>query len=149
MDSKNRNDLPREVDQRPDRCVFVMNSEVKGGHLANAIAVIALTVGQRHPYFVGAPLVDASGISHPGLIPIGIPMLQGNQEQLNELREKALEKGFDVVDFPRQGQQTKDYGEFLEMMSTAKVEDLEYLGIAIIGKKNAVNRLTKHLEMIR
>lgn len=34
------------------------------------------------------------------------------------------------------------------MMSVANTEDLEYLGIAIIGKKNAVNRLTKHCDMI-
>lgn len=136
-------------EERPNRCVLVMNNTVNGGYLANAIAVIALTVGERHPYFVGAPLVDACGVSHPGLIPIGIPMLQCSNEQLKELRTKALEKGCDVVDFPKQGQQTKDYEEFLEMMSTANTDDLEYLGIAIIGKKNAVNRLTKHCEMIR
>lgn len=110
--------------------------------------MIALTVGQRHPYFVGNPLVDASGFSHPGLIPIGIPMLKCSKEQLAELRAKALEKGCDVVDFPVQGQQMKNYGEFLDMMSVANTEDLEYLGIAIIGKKNAVNRLTKHCDMI-
>ena len=53
-------------ENRPDRCVLVMNDAIDGGYLANAIAVIALTVGQRHPYFVGAPLVDASGVSRPG-----------------------------------------------------------------------------------
>lgn len=136
------------MEEKPNRCVLIMNSSVSGGHLANAIAVIALTVGERHPYLVGEPLVDASGVSHPGLIPIGIPMLQCDNEQLKDLRTKALEKGFDVVDFPKQGQQTKNYDEFLEMMSTANTDDLEYLGIAIIGKKNPVNKLTKHCEMI-
>lgn len=101
-------------ENRPARCVLVMNDAVVGGYLANAIAVIALTVGQRHPYFVGNPLVDASGFSHPGLIPIGIPMLKCSKEQLAELRAKALEKGCDVVDFSVQGQQMKNYGEFLE-----------------------------------
>lgn len=136
-------------EEKPNRCVLVMNNSVSGGHLANAIAVIALTVGRRHPYLVGKPLVDACGISHPGLIPIGIPMLQCDNEQLKELRTKALEKGFDVVDFPKQGQQTKNYDEFLEMMSVANTDELEYLGIAIIGKKNPVNKLTKYCEMIR
>ena len=36
----------------------------------------------------------------------------------------------------------------LEMMSAAGTDELEYLGIAIIGKKNAVNGLTRHCEMI-
>ena len=137
------------MEEKPNRCVLIMNSAVSGGYLANAIAVIALTVGERHPYLVGEPLVDANGVSHPGLIPIGIPMLQCSNEQLKDLRAKALEKGFDVVDFPKQGQQTKNYDEFLEMMSTANTDELEYLGIAIVGKKNPVNKLTKHCEMIR
>ncbi len=135
--------------ERPDRCVMIMNKDLDAGHLANAIAVIALTIGQRHPYFVGNPLVDASDFAHPGLIPIGIPMLQANSIDLKELREKALEKGFDVVDFPKEGQQTKNYEEFIEMMKSVKTDDIDYLGIAIVGKKNAVNRLTKHCEMIR
>lgn len=83
------------------------------------------------------------------MIPIGIPMLQCSGEQLNELREKALDKGCDVVDFPRQGQQTKNYDEFINMMKEVDTESIEYLGIAVIGRKNAVNRLTKHCEMIR
>ncbi len=137
------------LEERPDRCVMIMNKDLDAGHLANAIAVIALTIGQRHPYFVGAPLIDASGFSHHGLILIGIPMLQANSNDLKELRKKALEKDFDVVDFPKEGQQTKNYEEFIEMMKSIKTDDIDYLGIAIIGKKNAVNRLTKHCEMIK
>lgn len=137
------------TEEKPNRCVMVMNDGIDGGYLANAIAVIALTVGQRHPHFVAEPLVDASGVSHPGLIAAGIPMLKCNNESLHELRKIALEKGCDVVDFPFEGQQTKDYDEFLQTMTTVKEEDINYLGIAIIGKKNAVNRITKHCEMIR
>lgn len=76
-------------------------------------------------------------------------MLKCGKEQLAELRNKALEKGCDVVDFPKQGQQTKNYDEFLDMMSAAPTDELEHLGIAIIGRKNAVNRMTKHCGMIR
>lgn len=137
------------TEEKPNRCVMVMNSSIEGGYLANAIAVIALTVGQRHPHFVADPLVDASGVSHPGLIAAGIPMLKCGGESLRELRQIALEKGCDVVDFPFEGQQTKDYDEFLHTMTTIKTDDINYLGIAIIGKKNAVNRITKHCEMIR
>lgn len=132
-----------------NRCVLIMNEEITGGYLANAIAVIALTVGKRHPYLAGAPLIDASGFEHPGLIPTGIPMLQTSGEKLKELRIQALEKGFDVVDFSKEGQQTKDYEEYLSMMSMIKTENVEYLGIAIIGTKNGVSKLTKHIDMIR
>ncbi len=136
------------AENRPDRCAIIMSSDVTGGYLANAIAVIALTLGQRHPYFVGEPLQDVDGNAHPGLIPIGIPMLHCSQEELRALRSSAIDKGFDVIDFPKQGQMTKDYDEFIAMMKETPEASLEYLGIAVIGKKNAVNRLTKHCAMI-
>lgn len=137
------------IEEKPNRCVMVMNSSIEGGYLANAIAVIALTVGQRHPHFVGAPLVDANGISHPGLIASGIPMLKTDGETLRALRKQAQEKGFDVVDFPFEGQQTKNYEELLETMTTVPEDNINYLGIAIIGKKNPISKMTKHCEMIR
>lgn len=133
----------------PNRCTIVMNSSIDGGYLANAIAVIALTAGQRYPHFVGAPLVDANGNSHPGLIASGIPMLKTDGESLRELRKLALEKGCDVIDFPFEGQQTKNYEELLETMTHIQEENINYLGIAIIGKKNPISKMTKHCEMIR
>ena len=47
-----------------------MDKKLHGGMLANAIAVIALTVGQRHPVLAGDSLVDASGVQLPFLYPL-------------------------------------------------------------------------------
>lgn len=33
----------------PTRCTIIMDNSLSGGLLANAIAVIALTTGKRHP----------------------------------------------------------------------------------------------------
>lgn len=132
----------------PDRCVMVMDKALTGGHLANAISVIALTVGQRHPVLVGEPLVDASGFEHPGLIPIGIPMLCAQQIDLVEIRQTAIDNGCDVVDFPVEGQQTKNYEEFVEMTAQIRQEDMRYTGIAIIGQKKIINKITRKLEML-
>jgi hypothetical protein len=134
--------------EMPDRCVMIMDEALSGGHLANAIAVIALTVGQRHPGLVGAPLVDASGFSHPGLIPIGIPMLCASQEQLSTLRGLALANQCDVVDFPVEGQQTKNYAEFMDMTAAIATDELHYTGIALIGPRKRINRLVKGLALI-
>ena len=59
----------------PDRCAIVLDRDLPIGQAANAAAVIAVTIGQRHPVLVGEQLVDASGFTHPGLIPIGIAVL--------------------------------------------------------------------------
>ena len=44
-----------------DRCVIVLDRDLPIGRAANAAAVIALTIGQRHPALVGDPFLDASG----------------------------------------------------------------------------------------
>lgn len=134
--------------EAPERCVIVMDGSLGGGRLANGIAVIALTVGQRHPALVGRPLRDASGFDHPGLIPTGIPMLQASRDVLAKIREEALDCGCDVVDFPVQGQQTKSYPEFLKMTAEIATGNMEYLGVALVGRKKAIGKIVGDLELL-
>jgi len=136
------------LDIIPTRCTLVMDNTLSGGALANAIAVIALTVGKRHPVLMGTDLLDASGEAHPGLIPTGVPMLCANAEHLKELRLLALERGCDVVDFSVEGQQTKNYQEYLDATRRISAENMKYLGIALIGPKNVVSKLTKRCDIM-
>lgn len=133
----------------PTRCTIIMDSSLSGGLLANAIAVIALTAGRRHPVLLGEQLIDASGETHPGLIPTGIPMLCTNQEDLKALRKAALEKGCDVIDFPVEGQQTKNYEELLSITRDIPLQDMKYLGIALVGSKKIISKLTGKCDMIK
>ena len=137
------------LDMIPTRCTLVMDKALSGGALANAIAVIALTVGKRHPVLLGADLIDASGGVHPGLIPTGVPMLCAHAEHLKELRLLAAEKGCDVVDFSVEGQQTKNYQEYLDTTRSIPSENMRYLGIALIGPKNVVSKLTKKCDIMQ
>lgn len=132
----------------PTRCVIVVDRDLPGGRLANAVAVIALTVGQRHPVLVGEPLIDAAGFAHPGLIPIGVTMLAANQEQLAEIRRRGLEAGCDVVDFPVEGQQTKDYQTFRAAVAGLTPTALRYTGVALVGQKKAVSKIVGKLALL-
>lgn len=136
------------LDTVPTRCTIIMDETLSGYHLANAIAVIAMTAGKRHPVLLGDDLIDADGFHHPGLIPSGIPMLLTSQEQLHSIRDRALSKGLDVVDFTEEGQMTKSYEEYQQMMSEISSGNLHYLGIALIGSKSAVSKLTRDCKMI-
>jgi hypothetical protein len=136
------------LSETPNRCVVIMDKGLSGGVLANAIAVIALTVGQRHPVLVGESLVDASGFAHPGLIPTGIPMLCAPQAELAKIRQEALNNDCDVVDFPVEGQQTKNYEEFKETVAQIPTENIKYTGLAVIGQKKTINKIVKKLDLI-
>jgi hypothetical protein len=132
-----------------ERCVIVVDEDLPAGLAANAAAVLALTVGAREPGLVGADFVDADAEQHPGLIPIGLPVLCASRLELVEIRRRAAADGVGVVDFPVFGQQTNDYDEFRGMVATTPAAELSYLGVALSGPARAVRRLTGRLALLR
>lgn len=131
------------------RCVIVIDDALPPGRACNAAAVIALTIGERHPYLVGAPLIDAQDVHHPGLIPVGISVLKASVGQLSKLRADALEKEFDIVGFPVQGQQTKDYTAFRDAVRAVDTHELAYVGVGIVGENKAVRKLVSDFELMQ
>ncbi len=133
----------------PSRCVIVIDCALPPGRAANAAAVIALTLGKRHPHLAGADLVDASGHAHPGLIPIGIAVLAAPAADLNVLRAKALKGGIDVVDFPSEGQMTTDYVQFGARVGETATEELSYVGVGLYGPRKAVGRVVGRFSLLK
>jgi len=133
----------------PMRCVAVIDQTLPIGNAANTAAVLALTMGKRQPHLAGEPLVDASGDAHPGLIPIGIPVLGAPADDLPAIRGKAVAAGLDVVDFPVQGQQTTDYAEFQRLVSATNPDALRYLGVMIYGVRKKVSRVVGRYSLLR
>jgi hypothetical protein len=129
-----------EVSRKPERCVIVVDEALTPGKASNAAAVVAFTLGQRHSHLVGASLQESDGTAHPGLIPIGIPVLKATMQQLSELHQKSLVH-CDVVDFPVQGQATTDYDAFLAAVRTLPGNSLQYLAVGLVGPRNRISKL--------
>lgn len=133
----------------PERCVIVVAGDLPVGRAANAAAVIALTVGQRHPGLVGAPLIDASACEHPGLIPIGITVLAADAADLSSIRDRGLQAGCDVIDFPVQGQQTMNYGAFRAAVAQVATSELRYVGVALVGPREPIKKIVGNLALLK
>ena len=129
-----------ETPPEPQRCVIVVDEALSPGKASNAAAVVAFTLGQRHSHLVGESLREQGGAAHPGLIPIGIPVLKATAEQLSALRQKSLAH-CDVVDFPVQGQATVDYQAFLHAVRMLPGESLQYLAVGLVGPRKKVGKL--------
>ena len=132
----------------PTRCAIVVDQSLPAGRAANAAAVVALTLGMRHPQLAGPDLVDGSGGRHPGLIPIGIAVLAAPVQDLPMLRDKALDAGIDVVDFPAQGQETTDYAAFAAQVTRVPRASLTYVAIGLYGVRKAVGRIVGKYRLL-
>ena len=139
-----------EVDaSEPWRCVIVVDQALPVGRAANAAAVIALTIGKRHPTLAGPDLMDRSGASHPGLIPIGISILGAPEADLADLRGKALARDLDVVDFPVQGQETTDYAAFGRAVGEVETDALRYVGVGVYGPRRTVGKVVGKYGLLK
>ncbi len=140
---------PEDTAPEPSRCVIVIDKALPVGRAANAVAVIAVALGNRHPHLSGPDLVDASGYAHPGLIPIGVAILAADAADLSDVRTRALKRNIDVVDFPFQGQQTTDYTEFGARVREVLTEHLTYVGVGLYGPRKDVGRIVGRLPLLR
>lgn len=134
---------------RPERCVLVLDEALPPGLAANAAAVLAVSIGARFPQLPGRDLVDADGSAHPGLIPMGLPVLSAPAERLTALRAAALDRGLDVIDFPTSGQQTTDYDAFAAAVAASPTAALTLLGVALCGPSKPVRKLTGGFPLLR
>lgn len=134
----------------PERSVIIINNELPIGKAANAAAVVAFTLGQRHPSLVGEQFQDGTGTSYPGVIFTGVSILGASPGELIALSEKAsAAANCDVVVFPLEGQTTVDYEEFRRVMADVTPERLGYLSIGLAGHRKSINKIVGNLKLLR
>jgi len=132
----------------PSRCVIVVDAALPSGRAANAAAVLALTLGKRHPHLVGADITNADGDVHFGLVWMGVSVLCASADMLTQLRERALTTDVEVIDFPIEGQQTTDYEAFRRAVSRVPRSELRLVGLCLYGAKKPVTRLVGSLPLL-
>ena len=105
--------------QELDKCVLVIDEAMPRGLAANTAAILGITWGRLRPELVGEDVTDAAGAIHPGIIRTDL------------------------------AQSCRTYGEFIEKMARTGPGELRYLGMALLGPRHQVDRLTGSLPLLR
>ncbi|HEX8818367.1 MAG TPA: DUF2000 domain-containing protein [Archangium sp.] len=135
-----------------NKCVFVIDAELPLGLIANTAAVLALSLGQRHPELVGADLPDGGGDLHAGLTTLVMPVLKGSAGTLGGIRRKVQAMpgaGLLLIDVTDAAQQTKTYDDYAQRLGETGSGDLRYLGLCIYGPADTVKSVTGNLPLLR
>ncbi len=138
--------------EKNSKCVIVVDENLPLGIIANTTAVLGITLGQRRPEIVGEDVTDASAREHAGVVMVPVPILGGDGEKLRDLRRRLYEDEFDdliVVDFSNVAQSCKTYDEYKDKVAAAPEGGHDYFGIALLGDKKTVNRLTGSMPLLR
>lgn len=140
------------MDVQNEKCVMIIDENLPMGMVANTAAIMGISMGKEMPEVVGKDVFDQSGNRHRGIIAFPVPILKGNAESMQMIREKLYEPEFSdltVVDFSDLAQGCKTYDEFIEKMTLVSETELRYFGIAICGSKKKVNKLTGSMGLLR
>ncbi len=134
------------------KCVMVVDENLPLGIIANTTAILGNTLGSHYPNVVGKDVVDKNENEHLGIIEIPIPILKGNKEFLNNLRDTLYKEEYKdviVADFSDVAQSCKTYDEYIDKISKIDSSSINYFGIAIYGTKKQVNKLTGSIGLLR
>lgn len=140
------------VSEQDIKCVIVLDEELPLGMLANTAAILGISLGKLVPECVGADAVDASGRTHRGIVTTPVPVLRSNRDDLKQLRQRLYGEEFRdmiVVDFSDVAQQCNVYDEYLRKAASTSESAHTYYGMALCGRKKAVNKLTGSLPLVR
>jgi hypothetical protein len=134
-----------------DKCVIILDESLPLGRLANAAAVLSMSLGKSHPHLVGAHMSDHMGQTRAGITTVAIPVLKGSGK-LNGLREalmKDMPPGLTVIDLIDATAKTRSYEEYTMMVKNTPVPELNYYGIALYGPEKIVNRYAGSLGLLK
>ena len=134
------------------KCVIVVDEGMELGVIANVTAILSISLGKLRPDISGADTVDAENHTHYGLIQVPVPVLKASAEKVAEIRNKLYEENFEdvsCVDFTNIAQECMTYTDYTDTMQKSTKDDLLYIGIAVVGNKKKVNKLTGSLALLR
>jgi hypothetical protein len=133
------------------KCSIIVDGELSAGLLTNTVGVIAMALGKLVPDAMGRDGVDLDGRQHPGLAWMGVTILRGDRESVARIFAQARESDSDllVVDCPAVAQATRNYDEYLEMLSQQSGSELRLSGVGLYGNSKKIARLTGNLPLLR
>ena len=134
------------------KCVIVVDQTLPVGLIANASAVLAMSIGSHIEGIIGDNVLDRDGTLHRGITRVGIPVLKGDEELIRSLRHRLLKldaENIFFVDFCDVAQKSRDYGHYTDRMQKTPAERLNYVGIAICGPDKKIRSLTGNIGLLR
>jgi hypothetical protein len=133
------------------KCSIIVDGELPPGLLTNTVGVIAMALGKLAPEAMGRDGLDQDGRSHAGLAWMGVTVLQGSQEVIANIFTQVGESDTDllIVDCPVVAQATRNYDEYLEMLSRQGGPELRLSGIGLYGNSKKIAKLTGNLPLLR
>jgi Protein of unknown function (DUF2000) len=128
--------------------VVIVDRSLSPGQAVNAAVCVSAATAPAVPGLLGPGGPDASGHWHPGLPWAGCSILVAGPAQLAAIRRQAAGRHLLAADMLAAAQATRVYDDYLRELAKTDPDDLALLAVSLIGPRNQVAKLVRHLELL-
>lgn len=125
------------------KVVVAVRNDLETWQRLNVTAFLASGIAAANPLLVGDPYVDADGQSYLALLGIPVLVFEAGADVLVAARERALRRELSIAiytaDMFRTGHDAANRAVVLDVAGA----DLDLVGLAVHGPKNAVDKILK------
>jgi len=128
--------------------IVIVDESLSPGQAVNAAVCVAAATAPAVPGLLGPGGPDAAETWHPGLPWAGCSILGASAAQLAEIRHQAIDRQFLAADMAAAAQATRVYDDYLRELAKTHPDDLALLAVSLIGPRNQVAKLVRHLALL-
>ncbi len=129
-----------------NKIVVILRNDLLIWQKLNVTAFLMSGIGGTQD-IIGEPYVDGDGIAYLPMSQQPIMIYSASSQELKEILKKALTKEVEMTIYTEEIFKTYNDVDNRAKVAEYKTDDLNLVGIGMIGKKNHVNKLTKGLNL--
>lgn len=125
------------------KLAVLVRDDLQSWQRLNVTAFLMSGVTAANPQLVGDPYADADGQAYLALLGLPVLVFEGSVADLTAARERALRRGLPLAVYTRDMFATGHDAANRAAVAAVAGADLDLVGVALHGPKNAVDKIVK------
>lgn len=130
------------------KIAIVLDEELGIGHLANAAACIASGLFFGEQEIVG-PKIQGDFFEYIPITKIPCLILKKKDKEWKELLNRAKKNKLKYMVFTTQAQSTTSYEEYVRRVEKKPLEEVNVIGIGVLGEDQSVTKFSGDLALLK
>jgi hypothetical protein len=148
MDAVSTDPLHRRAPVRFDTKVAVLlRDDLQTWQRLNVCAFLVSGVAAAFPQIIGAPYRDADDTEYLAMFGQPVLVFQGSAETMRQAHQRALRRGLRISIFTADLFATGNDIDNRAMVRAVRCDELDVVGLALHGPRNAVDKVLKGAVM--
>ncbi|MFI7067937.1 DUF2000 family protein [Kribbella sp. NPDC050124] len=125
------------------KIAVVLREDLAAWQRVNVTAFLVSGIAGTRPEVVGEPYEDADGQTYLPMFRQPVMVFEGDKEFMRVAHERAVRRGVECAVFTQELFATGNDRDNRAAVKAVRTEELDLVGIAVYGPKNAVDKVLK------